>query len=442
MSKPSTHRMHDPRLIVPHIRLHLPNENYITYTAKKDMSRILSQEFLHRTMLTEWFVANQNYSDGRNLTYCDFPSKWRWNDQVRTWERRQKGAGKIGRIYFVHPSCGERYYLRMLLLTVKGATSYESLQMYNDISYSTFKEACNAHGLLSNDQEWYNAFDEAAHWATSNQLMQLFITMLLFCEVGDEYLFFEKVWKLLTYDIQYNMRKVVYHKTYQMSDTDLKDQLLETLETMLNKRGSNITDFNLPWKSTNTTSQSINCLFDEELCYDTNNLLSESEYMIGQLNSEQQYAFHSIVDTVLDNKLGFFFVSGYRGTGKTFVWNTIITYLRGHRKIVLSVASSGVASLLLPGRRTTHSRFRIPCGTLDESTTCNIKCGTMLCKLIQAASLNIWDEALMTHRIAFDALDRTLCDILSMPLNSKKKCLLVEKANSTCNTRRFSFRNC
>jgi hypothetical protein len=180
--------------------VHLPNENYIIYTAEKDMSRILSQEFLHRTMLTEWFVANQNYPDGRNLTYCDFPLKWRWNDQTRTYERRQKGDGKIGRIYFVHPSCGERYYLRMLLLTVKGATSYESLRTYNDITYSTFKEACNAHGLLSNDQEWYNAFDEAAHWATSSQLRQLFITML-FCEVGYEHLFFEKVWKLLTDDI-------------------------------------------------------------------------------------------------------------------------------------------------------------------------------------------------------------------------------------------------
>jgi hypothetical protein len=79
------------------------------------------------------------------------------------------------------------------------------------------------HGLLSNDQEWYNAFDEAAHWATSNQLRHLFITMLLFCEVGDEYLFFEKVWKLLTDDIHYNMRQVLNHESYQMTGTDLRD---------------------------------------------------------------------------------------------------------------------------------------------------------------------------------------------------------------------------
>jgi hypothetical protein len=63
----------------------------------------------------------------------------------------------------------------------------------------------------------------------------------------------------------------------------------------------------------------------------------------------------------------------------------------------------------------THSRFKIPCDELDEGTTCNIKHGTMLCELIQAASLIIWDEALMTHRMAFEALDRTLRDIVSIP---------------------------
>jgi hypothetical protein len=76
-------------------------------------------------------------------------------------------------------------------------------------------------GLLSNDQEWYNAFDEATSWATSGQLRQLFVTMLLFCEVGDELKFFKKVWRLLADDIQYNMRQTLNHQTYQISDTDL-----------------------------------------------------------------------------------------------------------------------------------------------------------------------------------------------------------------------------
>jgi hypothetical protein len=92
----------------------------------------------------------------------------------------------------VHPSAGERYYLRMLLMVAKGAQNFESLRTYNNVLYPSFKETCRAHGLLEDDQEWYNAFDEAASWATSSQLRDLFVTMLLFCEVGDEFTFFEK----------------------------------------------------------------------------------------------------------------------------------------------------------------------------------------------------------------------------------------------------------
>nr|GEX71289.1 ATP-dependent DNA helicase PIF1-like [Tanacetum cinerariifolium] len=44
------------------------------------------------------------------------------------------------------------------------------------------------------------------------------------------------------------------------------------------------------------------------------------------------------------------------GTKKTFLYKTIISRLRSERKIVLAVASLGIASLLLPARRTDHSR--------------------------------------------------------------------------------------
>jgi hypothetical protein len=54
----------------------------------------------------------------------------------------------------------------MLLLAVRGTLSYDTLRTYNNITSSTFKEAGNACGLLSNNQEQYNAFVEAANWAT------------------------------------------------------------------------------------------------------------------------------------------------------------------------------------------------------------------------------------------------------------------------------------
>jgi hypothetical protein len=73
--------------------VHLPDENYITYHSEADMTRIVSQEFLCKTMLTEWFVENQRYSDATTLSYCDFPSKWKWNDRTRTWGKKAEGWG-------------------------------------------------------------------------------------------------------------------------------------------------------------------------------------------------------------------------------------------------------------------------------------------------------------------------------------------------------------
>ncbi|KAM0829438.1 hypothetical protein ACQ4PT_066900 [Festuca glaucescens] len=61
---------------------------------------------------------------------------------------------------------------------------------------------------------------------------------------------------------------------------------------------------------------------------------------------------------------------------------------------------------------TAHSRFKIPID-LDANGVCDIRRGTMLSSLIEASSLIIWDEALMTHRKCFEALDRSLRDVLS-----------------------------
>uniref|UniRef100_A0A0D3D2I5 ATP-dependent DNA helicase n=1 Tax=Brassica oleracea var. oleracea TaxID=109376 RepID=A0A0D3D2I5_BRAOL len=102
-----------------------------------------------------------------------------------------------------------------------------------------------------------------------------------------------------------------------------------------------------------------------------------------------------------------------RGTGKTFLYQTIISRLCSKKQIVLPVASSGIAALLLPNGRTAHSRFNIPL-KLDEDKLCNIKPGTMLAELIEKTDLIIWDEAPMTHKHAFEALDKTLKDIMSM----------------------------
>ncbi|KAG2048688.1 hypothetical protein BDR06DRAFT_866780, partial [Suillus hirtellus] len=62
--------------------------------------------------------------------------------------------------------------------------------------------------------------------------------------------------------------------------------------------------------------------------------------------------------------------------------------LRAEGKIVLCVASSGIASLLLPGGCTAYSQFKIPI-PIHEDSSCNIKKGDILHELLKATSLII-----------------------------------------------------
>ncbi len=85
--------------------------------------------------------------------------------------------------------------------------------------------------------------------------------------------------------------------------------------------------------------------------------------------------------------------------------------MRKNNQIAIAVASSGIASLLLPGGRTAHSRFKIPIN-LTEDSVCFVARQSEDAKLLTNASLIIWDEAPMMHRYAFEALDRTLRDLM------------------------------
>ncbi|OMO57003.1 DNA helicase PIF1, ATP-dependent [Corchorus olitorius] len=160
--------------------------------------------------------------------------------------------------------------------------------------------------------------------------------------------------------------------------------------------------------------------------------------MLRRLNTRQLEIYGIIGDAVDDNKGGMFFVYGYGGTGKTFLWNTIIAGIRSAGKIVLEVASSGIVSLLLPGGRTVHSRFKIPL-TIQECSTCIISMGTQHAKLINNADLIVWDEAPMIHRHCVEAMDKTLKEIVTNSnkdgtnyLSEEKQYSLEETSDKFC----------
>ncbi|CAN1164938.1 ATP-dependent DNA helicase PIF1 [Linum perenne] len=100
--------------------------------------------------------------------------------------------------------------------------------------------------------------------------------------------------------------------------------------------------------------------------------------------------------------------------GQASIIRCIISKIRSEGKIVLVVASSGIAATLLPDGVTAHSRFKIPL-EVDNLSTCMVKKGTEVAELLKEATLIVWDEAPMVHRLSFEAVDRTLCDLMNTP---------------------------
>lgn len=192
----------------------------------------------------------------------------------------------------------------------------------------------------------------------------------------------------------------------------MKSLLLAEIEQLLTKGGKSLKDFpGMPLPDSSILQDLNNRLVNEELNYDKDYLRIEHTKLLQKLNHDQRLAFDVIIESVNISLAKYIFVDGYGGTGKTFLWKAITTKLRSEGKIVLAVASSGIAALLLQGVRTAHSRFHIPLKITNEST-CNIKQGTFLAELIKKTSLVIWDEAPMTHKHCFEALDKSLRDIL------------------------------
>ncbi|XP_038687481.1 uncharacterized protein LOC119986860 [Tripterygium wilfordii] len=165
-----------------------------------------------------------------------------WHKAELQWKKRR--AGKcIGRIYYAHPTSGERYYLRMLLNVVKGPTSFEDIRTVNGVVFDTFKEACYALGLLEDDKEWSECLEEVAIWATGEQLRQFFATLLLFCEVSDPLALWNKHLELLTDGILYNKREALNFLEQQLSEMQIHNYALHEVDQNLRKNGKSLCDF-------------------------------------------------------------------------------------------------------------------------------------------------------------------------------------------------------
>ena len=58
--------------------------------------------------------------------------------------------------------------------------------------------------------------------------------------------------------------------------------------------------------------------------YDRDSLAEEHTRLLNGLNYDQMIIYDAVLGSVTENKGGVFFVYGHEGTGKTYLWKTMI----------------------------------------------------------------------------------------------------------------------
>ncbi|KAI3859314.1 hypothetical protein MKW98_007695 [Papaver atlanticum] len=324
-------------------------------------------------------------------------------------------------MYYVHPTAWEKYYLRILLNVQKGCRSYDDIKTVNKTTHPTFKATCLALGLLEHDGEWHTAIQEAATTYSGRRLRELFVILLLNCKATEPKKLWDDNWHTLAKDIEYNNKKLYGDQVVHLAEEFLKNCTLREIEQIFWKHNRTLKEdefLDIPYPYMSNINIPENNLIHEEMNYDMGSLLEDAENLKKGLNAEQELVFKQITNSVEANDGRLFFVYGSGGTGKTYLWRTLIASLRGQSKIVLAVASSGIASLLLPGGRTAHSRFKIPM-ILNETSCCNVIKKSKLAELLCKVDSIIWDEAPMINRNGLEAVQRALADVMMETYGSK-----------------------
>ena len=178
----SEYNMHEQSHTVIRLPVHLLDQQPV-YFQEGYQQEALERSAHGDTQLTGWFRLNQEDENAHQYLYTEIPTYYLFNKTNKKWVQRKRNGDKIiSRMYSVSPKEHERFYLRILLLHVPGATSYEDLKTMNGYTATTFHEACKLMHLLDDDAEWDNALSEASTFQMPRELRDLYATICSHCE--------------------------------------------------------------------------------------------------------------------------------------------------------------------------------------------------------------------------------------------------------------------
>jgi hypothetical protein len=390
----SEYKMHGHSHSIIRLPVHLPQQQAV-YFREGQHDAALERAASQDTMLTAFFKYNARHHTG--VCYNEFPLRYVFDRRNKQWKPRKKKEKVIARMYTVSPKDIEKFCLRLLLLHVPGPSSYEDLRTVDGVLMDSMHAACLQLNLLTDDSEWDKTLVEAATFQMPAQLRTLFCTICTFCQPSNPLQLWTKHKEAMTEDF--------FH---QCHDQDLSEQMaLVHIQSLLQDFGFNNKDLGLPDASeTDSYAGEIDVEAEQAIV----------DHNLSIFNSDQRAIFDAILqaqEAVVHGqaiKPRAFFLDGPGGSGKTTVYNTLISHFRSHGYKVASSAWTGIAATLLAGGQTCHTLFKLPV-PIVETSVCHVKPNSKHAEFLRSVSMFIIDEASMVPCHALAAIDQMLQDI-------------------------------
>jgi hypothetical protein len=383
---------------VTRLAVHLPRQHMMVFDPTADEESIMSQAIATTSTLTAWFELNACDAYARQLYYHEVPEHYIWTEE-KQWRRRSSGRMNVGRIYNVSHHNAELFALRRLLRVVKGATSFADMSTFDGMLYPTFSAACMARGLFVDDTELVLAFMEVVEVEVSIlKLRYLFASMIVNCAPTDAVALFNRFVDDLCQG--------------SSDDADNVNEALLGIEDAMLHLGRSLEDhgFKLPDVLPRKRRQGVPTAHVSNAATRAT-AAAERDKLLQLFTAEQHAALQTVTDSIGSNaSCNVFALLASAGCGKTVFANGLAATVRSRGGIVVSVAASALAAMLLSQGSTAHSAFHIPIPAND----CTM-CGLSICerRWLREAQLIVYDECSMVHQHVVDTVDRSLRDVCS-----------------------------
>ena len=240
--------------------------------------------------------------------------------------KRNKPEDCITRLQGVPPDAGEIWYLRLLIREFP-ARSYQDLLTRENTSYTSFQEAAYEKGLLVDDAEAINTFQEARLFEPPSGLRFLFV--LLTCQGFPTLQIFE------TLDMRQSMYADFLTNDTQAGVKYATQKLLEDLHDRFNRENKNMEDYGIP----KPTSIQTELERERQIIGDMDSNIAWLHELMEQApnTDEMVTAFDAITYDISHENTGIYFIRGCGGAGKTQFAKKVLKLASPTKPLVLKI---------------------------------------------------------------------------------------------------------